>query len=274
MYSSDFMVRPKTLDEAYSAYQSVSSSVLVAGAWGLKHTMSAHYDLAIHLSNLGLDYIRDDDGEIHIGAMTSFETIQRSAVLQSFAGGVLAKCAEEIGNSTMKRCATVGGMLAVKHPFSRMLPALLALQVDVRMYHKGCMGLDDYLYCPPMGELITEISIAREPVYAVRKTLYQETGVPWLIGAVSVQDALWRVVLGGRPGLAVIAEKASHLLTERGISMRDNAAHVAGEELEFGSDALCPESQRRGAAEELVRELVNAAWHGADCRTGKAGKKH
>lgn len=275
MYSSDFVVTPRTLEEAYSAYQSVGSSVLVAGAWGLKNYDSRHYALAIDLSHLGLDYIREEGEDIHIGAMTTIDMLQRSPVLQSFAGGALVSCAKEIKNTAMKRHVTLGGILAGKSAFSRILPLLLTLQVDVALHDKGRMALDNYLYCPPLGEFITEISIAREDIYAVQAVLMKEgLETPYLTGAVSMRDESWRIVLGGRPELAAVAANASKLLSRKGMAVRDNAAHLASEELDFATDAVCTEQERRMQAADLVRDLVNRTWKGFNRMMSKSGKKH
>lgn len=263
MYSSEFEVSPKTLDEVYSAYRSVESSVIVGGAWGLKHDDDRHFALAIKLGNLGLDFIRETEGEIIIGAMTTLQTLEKAACLQGLSGGVLPACIREIKNRDMKSAATIGGVLACKHRFSLILPVLLALNVDVYLQAKGCMSLSDYLPCPPMGELITQVVISKEKAIttfaAQRKS---PEGMPCLTGAVTMCDDVWRIVIGGRPGIAAMAENASSLLSAKGMAERENAAHVASEEMDFADDAYCSEGERRKLAVQLVRDMIKRTWKG------------
>ena len=95
-----------------------------------------------------------------------------------------------------------------------------------------------------MGELVTGISIAKEAVYTAYKA-YRKLPVdePYLVGAVAMRDDSWRIVVGGRPGLAAIARSAS-------------------EELDFGNFGTCSESERRALTIEMVRSLIKSAWKG------------
>ena len=269
MYSSDFEVSPKTPAEVYSAYTSVGSSVLVGGGWGLGRS-DGHYDLAIKLDNVNLDYIYETDDEIIIGAMTTLETMETSPILQTFAGGVIASAIHEITDKELKKAATMGGVLACKDSFSVLLPILLSLHVDVQLYEKGRMGLKDYLPCPPMEELILQISIAKELLMttyqALRKT---PDAAPYLVGAVTMWEDSWRIVVGGRPGMAAIADNAREILITKGMSVRENVARVASEELDFGDDANCTEAQRRKLTVTLVRDLISRAWKGFSRMTEK-----
>ena len=161
MVSSDSVIAPHTSAEAYSAYRTVASSVLVAGAQELKRK-DTHYKLAIELDHAGLSYIRDGGEEIAVGAMTTMAEIEKSPLLKGLAGGAICASLREVPDRELKQRATLGGLIASKQPFSMLLPILLSLTVDVVLEDKGRMELRDYLSCPPMGELITEIVIARE----------------------------------------------------------------------------------------------------------------
>lgn len=269
MYSSDFEVAPKTLEEIYSAYTSVESSVIVAGAWGLKQA-DQHYDLAIKLDNAGLDYIRDTGDELVIGAMTTLQTIENSTYFKDLSAGILSSCIREIKNKELKNAATIGGVLAYKNSFSVLIPILLSMHVDVELQEKGRMSLRDYLPCPPMHELITRISIAKEPMFtsyaALRKT---PDDSPYLTGAVTMCEESLRIVIGGRPGIAAIAENAREVLRTKGMAAKENVAHIASEELDFADDDNCSEQERRKLAIDMVRDLIGRSWKGFSRMAGK-----
>ena len=259
MVSSDSVIAPHTSAEAYSAYRTVASSVLVAGAQELKRK-DTHYKLAIELDHAGLSYIRE---EIAVGAMTTMAEIEKSPLLKGLAGGAICASLREVPDRELKQRATLGGLIASKQPFSMLLPILLSLTVDVVLEDKGRMELRDYLSCPPMGELITEIVIAREFVYTAYMAYRSETGQqPYLTGAVTMGEDQWRIVVGGRPGAAAIAEKASEELSAKGLQARENVAHMVSEELDFENFGPCSEQERRELTIDMMRILIKKAWKG------------
>lgn len=160
MISTTTVISPESAAEAYDAYHSTDSAILVAGAQEI-NKREGHYDLAIHLRNAGLDYIEDRGDEIAIGAMTTMREIETSSLLKELAGGVIVECLKEFGDTGLKSKATIGGLIALKKPASLLIPILLALTTDVLLEGKGRMDLNDYLYCPPMGEMIKEVIIQK-----------------------------------------------------------------------------------------------------------------
>ena len=262
MVSSDSVIAPHTPAEAYSAYRTVASSVLVAGAQELKRK-GAHYKLAIELNHAGLSYIRDRGEEIAVGAMTTMAEIEKSPLLKELAGDAICASLRDVPDRELKQHATLGGLIASKQPFSVLLPVLLSLTVDVVLEDKGRMELRDYLSCPPMGELITEIVIAREFVYTAYMAYRSEAGQqPYLTGAVTMGEHQWRIVVGGRPGVAAIAENASEELSAKGLQARENVAHMVSEELDFENFGPCSEQERRNLTIDMMRILIKKAWKG------------
>lgn len=255
-------VRPSTSDEAYRIYSSADSAVFIAGGQRLKFSKD-HYDIAVDLSQTGLKQIVDGGDEIIIGAMVTLARMQVSPLIKDLAGGAISNCISMIAYKDVRSHGTIGAVMAVKDPFSVLLPVLLSLQVDVVLQGKGRMNLKDYLGCPPMGEMITQITIAKEPGYTAF-TSYQvlPTDEPYLTGAVAMLPDSWRIVVGGRPGCAAIAEKASAELTEKGMAAKENVAHIASEELEFDDFGTCSEQERRDLTIDMVRKLIKNAWKG------------
>ena len=77
---------------------------------GLKDNIYSKYpDLVINLRSAGDgDYIREDGGEVCIGALTTLHSIERSQLLKE-QYGVLAQAAYEIATPQIRNNATVGG---------------------------------------------------------------------------------------------------------------------------------------------------------------------
>lgn len=152
---------PDSPAAAYDAYRQAASAVFLAGAQGLKYRKE-HYELVVDLSKAGLSYIEDEGDEIVIGAMTPLWQLKISSVIQKLAGGAVSRAISDIADKDVQRYGTLGGVISGKGAFSVLLPIFLSLHVDVLLQDKGRMSLEDYLQCPPMGELVTGISIARE----------------------------------------------------------------------------------------------------------------
>ena len=154
----------------------------------------------------------------------------------------------------------------MKAPFSMIIPILLTMHVDVELYGKGRMSLADYLGCPPLGDMITQIDIAKGSGYGAF-FFYRSlpTDEPYLTGAASIRAGRWRIAVGGRPGMAVLAERAAAELTDKGMAARENVAHLASEELEFANYGTCSGAERKALTVEMVRYLAETAWKGYSC---------
>lgn len=274
MITSETTVVPESPAEAYAVYHDAGSAVFLAGSQGLQHKHD-HYDVAVDLSRIGLNQIEDRGDEIAVGAMVTMADLEQSPLVRDIAGGAICRCLGEVKDRTWKRKSTIGGLVAAKPPFSELLPVLLSLTVDVALQDKGRMNLNDYLSCPPMGEMISHIVIAREVVYTAYAAYRMvPTDEPYLTGAVSLYgDDTWRIVVGGRPGVAALARTASDELTEKGMAVRENVARLASEELEFGNYGTSSEQERRSLTVDMVRQLIKAAWKGHSAQLQSMKKK-
>lgn len=272
MITSDEVATPQSPEQAYQLYRNADSAVFSAGAQGLKYK-KGHYDLIVDLSKTGLNYIRDAGDEIAIGAMTTLAEMEKSPVVQQIAGGAIVRCLQEMPNGDEKK-VTIGGLVASKAPFSVLLSILMSLRVDVGLQGKGRMNLSDYIPCPPMREMVSQIVIVKEEGYtAFAAYRHQPSDEPYLTGAVAALDEEWRIVVGGRPGVAAIAENASAELTEKGMAVRENVAHLASEELSFANYGTCSEQERRSLTVDMVRKLIKEAWKGRSSQLQKSIKR-
>ena len=199
MITSTTTLVPDSPAAAYDAYRQAASAVFLAGTQGLKYRKE-HYELAVDLSKAGLSYIEEEGDEIDIGAMTPLWQIKISPVIQKLAGGAVSRAISDIADKDIQRYGTLGGVISGKGAFSVLLPILLSLHVDVLLQDKGRMSLEDYLQCPPMGELVTGISIAREEVYTAYKAYRRlPSDEPYLVGASSSAAVPEQLPLPGRP---------------------------------------------------------------------------
>lgn len=231
---------PATPEEAYFMFQQTAGASFRAG--GQRHRYEkTQPPLTIDLANTGLSYIRDGGDELAVGAMTTLSDLEANGAVAGIDGGVLPRALREIHDRRLKENATLGALLAVKAPFSMIIPILLTMHVDVELYGKGRMSLADYLGCPPLGDMITQIDIAKGSGYGAF-FFYRSlpTDEPYLTGAAAE-------------------------LTDKGMAARENVAHLASEELEFANYGTCSGAERKALTVEMVRYLAETAWKGYSC---------
>lgn len=63
----------------------------------------------MNLTKCGLDYIREDDEQIEIGAMTSYRSVETCDILKKYFNGVIADSVSSIIGTQFRNTVTVGG---------------------------------------------------------------------------------------------------------------------------------------------------------------------
>lgn len=75
-------IRPKSLEEAYELLSSNKNSRILGGGAFLR-LGSKRINTAIDLCDLDLNYIKETDEGIEIGAMTTFRDLEKNQILRS-----------------------------------------------------------------------------------------------------------------------------------------------------------------------------------------------
>ena len=181
---------PETLDEAYTILKSRKGNQILGGCAWLR-LGKKRINIAVDLTKCGLDYIREDDEQIEIGAMTSY-----------------------IGTQ-FRNTVTVGGSVYGRFGFSDFLTPLLALDTSVVLYKRGSISLETFMTMPYEKEIIEKIVIKKDG----RKSSYQmfrnsRGDFPILNLAASRTEAgQWIVTVGARGPKAIRAEKTAAFLS-------------------------------------------------------------
>ena len=122
-------VRPESLEEALVALDEPEAKAL-AGGQSLLPAMKlrlARPTLLVDLGGLGLRGVRADDGELAIGALTTWDELVRSDALDRPELAALSECAAGIGDLQVRNLGTIGGGLAHADPASDMPAVALAV---------------------------------------------------------------------------------------------------------------------------------------------------
>lgn len=129
-------LRPGTLDEALRALAgSGDEGKLLAGGHSLLPLMKlrlARPKLLVDLGGIpGLSGIREEGGRLVIGAMTTHDDIESSALLREKCP-LVSFTAAEIGDLQVRHRGTIGGSLAHGDPAADLPAAILALGGELR----------------------------------------------------------------------------------------------------------------------------------------------
>ena len=135
--------RPQTLEEAVTLLdRSPENTKILAGGTDLIIQMRLRETKPDYLLDLGgINYLKEvtiKDNCLIIGSMATFNQLQRDpAVLQYLP--LLAEACASIGSPQIRSRATIGGNIANAAPAADTLPALLALDAQVRLQSKDGM---------------------------------------------------------------------------------------------------------------------------------------
>lgn len=165
-------VAPKTLDEALALLaEHQDDAKILAGGHSLIPAMKlrlANPQLLIDIGRIrDLSYIREENGQLHIGAMTTHYQLESSARLRDICP-LLPECAASIGDVQVRNKGTLGGSLAHADPAADWPAAMLALRADIvavsgngeRLIKADDFFVDLLTTALAAGEIIREIRLA------------------------------------------------------------------------------------------------------------------
>jgi CO/xanthine dehydrogenase FAD-binding subunit len=155
---------PTTLDEAVTLLAEDGRTVIAGGTDLL---VNPRYMVGVRevvdIRKLGLDYIREENGWLHIGAGTTMRTVARHPKIQALANGILARGAAVCGSPNIRNMATLVGNIASALPSADTPPSLLALDgqvVLVSVHSERIVPLNSFFIGP--AKSVRERELVRE----------------------------------------------------------------------------------------------------------------
>ena len=226
MLQMDNFLYVSDLSEAYDTLLSVPGSVVLGGC-GYLRLGARSISTAIDLSRLDLDFVRETEGAVEIGAMTTLRTLETDLLSSSLGGGVLQTAVKNIVGVQLRNCVTIGGTVAGRYPFSDPITALMALDTQLMFYKHGQVSLEQYLAGKDYKDILEKIIIPKDGRIAAFTSIRKaKTDFAVLNVAVSKKEDAYRIIVGSRPGRAIHASTAAEFLTQNGLD--DVTAQEAG----------------------------------------------
>jgi carbon-monoxide dehydrogenase medium subunit len=272
--------RATSVDGAIAALQRGGDGTrIIAGGHSLLPMMKlrlANPERLIDINDLHeLSYIRDDGGEIRIGALTRHAELLESELLwERF--GVFRDAEQVIADPVVRNRGTIGGSLCQADAAEDLSSVVTALKARVEIRGPGgprVVGMDEFHVGPfttavGAGEMLTEIRLALRPGAGSAHEKVERRAGDWAIAAASA--ALW--IDGGTiadAGLALSAvgpttvtvKRAEELLRGRAPSeeLFEQAGAIAAEDCSPTADGRGPVDYKRHLAGVLAKRALRRA---------------
>lgn len=237
---------PATAQEAYALIQKKSSVALGGNMWLRQCGMKRQ--TAVDLSALGLDKIEESEDGFLLGASVTLRQMETHRGLEEAFGGVFAHALSPIVGVQFRNTATLGGSVYGRFGFSDVCALLLALDAEVILEGRGAVMLSDYMQEPYRRDLITHVRISKGQTAGIASVRLNANDFPVLVAAASVKEGKARVVLGARPGRAVIVAD--------GVNKDDIQYEEIARETVIGGNRRAGEAYRRKIAPVLMKRAV------------------
>ena len=251
----DYVV-PRTLPEAVAELvKHGDEAKILAGGHSLIPLMKLRLATPSWLIDIGrvnnLNYIREEDGHIAIGALTTHHDIEFSELLKRKLP-LLSSAASQIGDPQVRNRGTIGGAASHADPFGDFPAVLVALDAELKAAGpKGERSIaardffvDTFTTALEPNEIVREIRIATPPEGSKGTYLkFSRRSQDWAIVAVAAQVtvsghdvknvAIGLTGMGNKPIRASGVEQAL-----RGKAGHDDEIRAAAERADQGTDPV------------------------------------
>lgn len=244
----------KSVEEGYETLVKNRNNIILGGSAFLK-LGNKNINIGIDLSNLELDYIREDENNIEIGPMTTFRSIETNEILKENFDGIVARSVEEIVGIQLRSVITAGATVASKYGFSDFITALLCLDTHIELFKGGVVSLESYLAEEKVPkDILVKIIIKKDGKSATFKTMRNSKSDYAILNcAVSNLDGEYRVVVGARPGRAVVAKIENEKFK---IENLEEIIKKIVDEMKFGTNMRASGEYRKMIAKVLIRRSI------------------
>ncbi len=210
---------PTSLQEALGLLANENAKPL-AGGMSLIPLMKFRFAAPEQIVDLGrlpdLNYVREENGELHIGAMATHYEIESSPLIRSKCP-LLAQTAASIGDVQVRNMGTIGGSCAHADPAADYPAALFALDAKFKLAKAGAertvpveeFFVDTFSTALEPGEIIVEVIVpveASSTGTSYQKMAHPASGFAVVGVAVRLGQGLTRVGVTGLAGTAFRAK--------------------------------------------------------------------
>jgi carbon-monoxide dehydrogenase medium subunit len=270
---------PTSLKDALALLGGENTKVL-AGGMSLIPLMKLRLAAPEQVVDIGripeLNYIREDGGQLRIGATTTHYQVESSALLRSRCP-LLAEAASYIGDIQVRNQGTIGGSVAHADPAADYPASLLALEAKMvlastkgqREVTAADFFVDTFTTALEPGEIVKEVIVPVEEQSAgtsYQKMLQPASGFAIVGVAARIRKSGGKIVLArigvtglsGKPYRAVSVEKALEG-SAGGTGDIEKAAASVADGVDANSDLFASAQYRAHLARIYARRALTVA---------------
>ena len=239
---------PKTLKEAYDELiEDKGNKIIGGGAW-LKISVK-NVNKLISLDNFNLDYIREANSFVEIGAMSTLRTVETNSAVKSLASGILSQAINSIMGITIRNLATIGGSVMGKFAFSDILGVLLVLDCKLEFYMLGEISIYDYMEMKKIpNDILLNIKISKTQSKGYFKKVSKTHLDFSMLNLAIVKSDVYKIAVGSRPLAPDLAVNTANFLNSQvhiDEEVIKQALEIALEEVKLSSNLRAQEDYRR-----------------------------
>lgn len=268
-------LRPGSLDYAFKLLDmNQGKAIVLAGGTHLALVKKTEADVIIDIKKAGLNYIKEEEGYIKIGATSRAVDIINSNLLKDFAGGLLGFASSKIGSPLTQNLVTVGGNVYSLLPWSNLPPAFLVLDAEVKissLSEQRLMKLEDFLKANPRkevkpGEIITEILVPNKSkglktCYKTFSITENDYDMAMVVVAMNIEGNICKDVklaVGAAVSPCSIVPEIEELLKGKEVTSEliENAAEKAVSSLKFVKDFRTTPEHLMEVVKVLIRRVL------------------
>lgn len=249
-------VRPQSFGEAIKILNEENGSRIIGGTTFLRLSKK-EFNIAIDLTDLELNYIKETDEAVIIGAYTSLRELETNEIIKRNFGNLFEKSVKNIIGIQFRNLTTIGGSVYGRFGFSDVITALSVLDCTIHFANHGDMKLDDFVIEGKHKDIIKYIEIKKNnPKTSYQMLRKSDADFPTLTTAVSKTDKI-KIAIGSRPKVAAHALKAEKFINENELTDENilKAAEICSTELEYDTDIRSSKEYKL----EVVKVLVKRA---------------
>jgi carbon-monoxide dehydrogenase medium subunit len=273
--------RASSVDDALALLERLGPDArLIAGGHSLLPMMKLRLATPEHLIDINdlheLDYIRDEDGEVRIGALTRHRELLESDLLAGHFP-IIRDAEKVIADPLVRNRGTIGGALCQADPSEDLSAVCAALKASAVIRSSGgserVVPMSDFHRGPYEtavgdGEMLTEI---RLPVHEHSGSAYEKVerrAGDWAVAAAGASITMDGASIG-EAGIGLAAVGAPDMRSGRAEDalrgqppseeLFAEARRLAGEECRPSTDQRGSEEYKRHLAQELTIRAVRRA---------------
>lgn len=273
---------PSTLDDALGLLERHGEDAkILAGGQSLVPMMNFRLVRPKYLVDInrvaGLSYIRENNGDLHIGAMTRHRDVERSSVVER-RNGLLFEGIRLVGHGAIRARGTIGGSIVHADPTAELPTMLAALDGQVVVVGPGgrrsikwdAFFLTYFTTSLEAGEICEEIvlpSLSAHAGWAFEEFTHRH-GDFAIVGVAAVLEANAsgqcteaRVAVAGAGGTPMRSSRAEEFLLGQTLTgpVLEEAGRLVSQQVEPEADLHASEDFRRHLAGTMATRALRRA---------------